>query len=64
MSTDSLPDPTPPSDVTVLLQRVEDGDETAFDALIPLIYDDLRRIAERRMRDEADGRYGPRLLGR
>lgn len=55
MSTDSSPDSTPPSDVTVLLQRVDAGDEEAFDDLIPLIYDDLRRIAERRMRDEADG---------
>jgi RNA polymerase sigma factor (TIGR02999 family) len=47
--------PPSPSDVTRLLQRVEAGDPEAFDDLVPLIYDDLRRIAERRMRDEAEG---------
>jgi len=55
MSTDSSPEPASPSDVTLLLQRVEDGDERAFDDLIPLIYEDLRHIAERRLRDEAEG---------
>lgn len=32
-------------DVTQLLHAFRDGDRAAFDRLIPLVYDDLRRIA-------------------
>ena len=34
-----------PDAVTDLLLRWTDGDETALDALTPVIYDDLRRLA-------------------
>jgi len=37
----------PPSQVTELLQRWTDGDELARDALVPLVYDELRRVARR-----------------
>lgn len=39
-------------DVTLLLRRWGDGDEAACEALLPIIYDELHRIAERRMRGE------------
>ena len=32
-------------DVTVLLNRLSEGDETAPDRLLPLVYEDLRRLA-------------------
>jgi RNA polymerase sigma factor (TIGR02999 family) len=49
------PTPDGPSDVTRLLRAAEEGDPGALDRLIPLVYDDLRRIARRRMALEADG---------
>jgi RNA polymerase sigma factor (TIGR02999 family) len=36
-------------DITELLQRHRGGDRSAFDALVPLIYDRLRRIARRQL---------------
>lgn len=49
----SLPDPTPnPTQVTRLLLRWRDGDENAFDALIPLVYDQLRILARSRLQSE------------
>ena len=41
--------------VTQLLLAWGNGDRTAFDALIPLIYDDLRRLAKCFMRGQRDG---------
>jgi len=42
-------------DVTQLLLRVRGGDRTAIDALLPLVYDELRQIASRRQpRGQAD----------
>ncbi len=35
----------PNEEVTVLLNRLSEGDETAPDRLLPLVYDDLRRLA-------------------
>ena len=46
---------TGPTDVTVLLAAFRDGDSGAFDRLVPLVYDDLRRIARRQLsRHETD----------
>lgn len=39
-------------DVTDLLAAHTSGDPEAFDELFPLVYDELRQIAHRRMRDE------------
>ena len=51
--------PDPPDgrqgDVTQLLSECADGDSSAFDRLIPLVYDDLRRIAHRRLQSERAG---------
>ena len=38
--------------VTLLLRRWSTGDQAAFDELIPLVYEELRRLAARHMRNE------------
>ncbi len=38
--------------VTLLLKRLSGGDKEAFDHLIPLVYDQLRRLASRSLRPE------------
>lgn len=42
-------------DVTELLLEWQQGDEAALDKLTPLVYDELRRIAHRYMRQERGG---------
>ncbi|HYG82859.1 MAG TPA: ECF-type sigma factor, partial [Pyrinomonadaceae bacterium] len=42
-------------DVTELLQEWRRGDRAALDRLTPLVYDELRRIAHRYMRQERGG---------
>lgn len=43
-------------DVTELLLAYKDGDRAAFDRLVPLVYNDLRRIARRQLgRGNPDG---------
>ena len=44
-----------PGDITVILQRVEKGDEQAADRLLPLVYDELRKLAAARMAAETPG---------
>jgi RNA polymerase sigma factor (TIGR02999 family) len=41
--------------ITVLLQDAAAGRKEAADALIPLVYDQLRRIAQRRIEGEREG---------
>jgi RNA polymerase sigma factor (TIGR02999 family) len=43
------------SDVTRLLDAVASGDPRAADELLPLVYDELRRLAAVRMADEKPG---------
>lgn len=43
------------ADVTRLLQRWSDGERSALDQLIPLVYEGLRRLAHERLRDERTG---------
>lgn len=43
-----------PGDITQLLQELRQGRSTAFDNLIPLVYEELRRIARHRLRSERD----------
>ena len=43
------------SDVTVLLDRVQQGDGRAAEELLPLVYDELRKLAATRMAQEAPG---------
>lgn len=42
----------PPSQVTQLLQTWRGGDPEAFDALLPLVYKELRRLAHFQLRNE------------
>jgi len=43
------------SDVTQVLKRIDDGDATAPAQLLPLVYDELRRLAAGHMSNEAPG---------
>lgn len=43
------------SDVTHILERVEQGDPKAADELLPLVYEELRKLATHRMTNEAAG---------
>lgn len=45
----------PAGEITRLARRWSDGDEDAFERLIELVYDDLRRIAHSHMRRTGDG---------
>ncbi len=47
-----------PHDITLLLKAYEAGDRAAFDRLVPLVYDELRRMAHRYLRR---GRRGATL---
>ena len=42
----------PPEVITDLLVELGQGDEAALSQLIPLVYDQLHRLAENRMRSE------------
>ncbi|HKD06092.1 MAG TPA: sigma-70 family RNA polymerase sigma factor [Bryobacteraceae bacterium] len=44
-----------PGEVTALLSAWREGDQDAFEKLIPIVYADLRRIAARYMRSENEG---------
>lgn len=43
------------SDVTKILDQVAAGDDQASERLLPLVYDDLRRLAARRLSQERAG---------
>ncbi len=42
-------------DVTRILSRIESGDPLAAEQLLPLVYDELRRLARQKMAQEAAG---------
>jgi len=43
------------SDVTSMLLQWSEGDQKAFDALVPILYDQLKRMAHARMKGERVG---------
>lgn len=43
------------SDVTQILSRIESGDPSAADQLLPLVYDELRKLAAARLAHEKPG---------
>ncbi len=43
------------SDVTQILQQIESGDPSAAEQLLPLVYDELRKLAAARMAQEQPG---------
>lgn len=47
--------PRPSDNVTQLLRDASHGNREAFDQLLPLVYDELRRTAHGRLRSERDG---------
>jgi RNA polymerase sigma factor (TIGR02999 family) len=48
-------DPTPSSAVTQLLKQWRNGDGKALDALLPLVYEELRRLAHFQLQKERPG---------
>lgn len=46
---------TPSDRITELLVAARDGDDAAYDALFPLVYDALRRLAHRKLAGERTG---------
>lgn len=56
-SDDGRPDdsPPPPGEVTQLLRDWQEGRDQAFEDLLPLVYDELRRVARSAMRGESEG---------
>ena len=47
---------TTPADITRLLQSASAGDRAALDRVLPLLYDDLRRLARRQLARELGSR--------
>jgi RNA polymerase sigma factor (TIGR02999 family) len=47
--------PAGPSEITALIRAWGDGDQTALERLTPLVYNELRRIARRYMRNQHAG---------
>jgi RNA polymerase sigma factor (TIGR02999 family) len=43
------------ADVTQILEAIERGDQKAAEQLLPAVYDDLRRLAARKLAQEAPG---------
>jgi RNA polymerase sigma factor (TIGR02999 family) len=43
------------TDVTRILSAIEQGDPSAAEQLLPLVYDELRKLAARKMREENPG---------
>src|SRR5262245_6037373 len=43
------------SDVTQILSRIESGDSAASEQLLPLVYEELRRLAAHRLAHEKPG---------
>ena len=50
-----MPELQPDRTVTQLLERASEGDPAALANVFPLIYGELRRVAERQLRQEPDG---------
>lgn len=50
-----IPGSTPAGEVTRLLEAAEAGDSDALDRLLPLVYEDLRRVAHRQLDREGGG---------
>jgi RNA polymerase sigma factor (TIGR02999 family) len=43
------------SEITLILERVQQGDPNAAEELLPLVYEELRQLAARKMAHEAPG---------
>jgi RNA polymerase sigma factor (TIGR02999 family) len=47
--------PAPSAEITMLLQAWSQGNQAAFESLLPIVYGELRRMAHRYMRREGEG---------
>ena len=47
--------PNPMSDVTRILDAIQQGDPKATEELLPLVYDELRKLAAHKMANEMPG---------
>lgn len=62
-SVPSLTEAAAPGPVTRLLARWRDGDQSAYEELIPLVYDEMRRLARGRLgRERSDHTLQPTAL--
>ena len=43
------------SDVTQILSAIEQGDQKASEQLLPLVYEELRKLAAQKMAEESPG---------
>lgn len=43
------------NDVTFILQAIQNGDQAASDQLLPMVYNELRRLARSKLADEPSG---------
>ena len=50
-----MSNPSPPGEVTQMLRRWSSGDQTVVERLTPMVYDELRRLAETYMHRERPG---------
>ena len=50
-----MPQRGPEQDVTALLHQWQQGDASALERLLPIVYDELRRVARARLRAERPG---------
>jgi RNA polymerase sigma factor (TIGR02999 family) len=55
MNNTPLPPASSAGEITLLLQKIDGGDAQAADRLLPLVYDELRRLAASRMALESPG---------
>ena len=55
MNDGPAPDATPAGEITLLLRRAEQGDGQAADRILPLVYEELRKLAASKMAREAPG---------
>ena len=46
---------SPPGEITLLLRRAESGDASAAEQILPLVYDELRKLAASKMARESPG---------
>lgn len=51
----SRPDPPSPGEITLLLQSASAGDAQAADRILPLVYEELRKLAAAKMARESPG---------
>ncbi len=50
------------SDVTRILSAIEQGDQKASEQLLPLVYEELRKLATQKMAQENPGRCDTRRI--